>query len=98
MNPADHCTRYTPFSQLMSQTSWTNGPKCLKDNSSFNSSESLIVDEENVSTVIEHRQVNIATSNTKKTQNCIKWEYYSLFTKLVRHISSIMNLKKNGLI
>ena len=46
MNPADHCTRYTPFSQLMSQTSWTNGPKCLKDNSSFNSSESLTVDED----------------------------------------------------
>ena len=22
MNPADYCTRYTPFSQLMSQTSW----------------------------------------------------------------------------
>ena len=21
MNPADHCTHYTPFSQLMSQTS-----------------------------------------------------------------------------
>ena len=66
MNPADHCTRYTPFSQLMSQTSWTNGPKCLKDNSSFTSSESLTVDEENVSTVIEQRQVNIATSSTKK--------------------------------
>ena len=29
MKPADHCTRYTPFSQLMSQTSWTDG---LKDN------------------------------------------------------------------
>ena len=66
MNPADHCTRYTPFSQLMSQTSSIDGPKCLKDNSSFNSGESLNVDEENVSTVIEERQVHIATSNTKK--------------------------------
>ena len=52
MNPADHCTRYTPFSQLLSQTSWINGPKCLQDNSSFNSSESLTVDEENVTTAI----------------------------------------------
>ena len=25
MNPADHCTRYTPFSQLLSQTSLING-------------------------------------------------------------------------
>ena len=72
MNPADHCTRYAPFSQLMSQTNWINGPKCLKDNSSFNSSESLTVDEENVSTVIEERQVHIATNNTKKTHSCIK--------------------------
>ena len=52
----------------MIQNMMANGPKCLKDNSSFNSSESLIVDEENVSTVIEERQVHIATSNTKKTQ------------------------------
>ena len=66
MNPADHCTRYTPFSQLMSQTSWIDGPKCLKYNSSFNSSESLTVDEENASTVIEECQVHIATNNTKK--------------------------------
>ena len=29
LKPADHCTRCTPFSQLMSQTSWTDG---LKDN------------------------------------------------------------------
>ena len=94
MNPADHCTRYTPFSQLMSQTSWTNGPKCLKDNSSFNSSESLTVDEENVSTVIEECQVYIATSNTQETHSCIKWGYYLSFTKLVRHILSIMKLKE----
>ena len=47
MNPADHCTRYTPLSQLMSQNSWIDGPKCLKNNSSFYSSESLTVDEEN---------------------------------------------------
>ena len=66
MNPADHCTRYAPFSQLMSQTSWINGPKCLKDNSSFNSSESLTGDEENVSTVMKERQVHITTNNTKK--------------------------------
>ena len=68
MNPADHCTRYTSFNQLMSQTSWIDGPKCLKDNGSFNSSESLTIDEENVSTVIEKRQVHIGTSNTKRTQ------------------------------
>ena len=52
LNPADHRTRYTRFSQLMSQTSWTDGPKCLKCNSSFNSSESRTVDEENVSTKV----------------------------------------------
>ena len=94
MNPADHCTRYTRFSQLMSQTSWIDGPKCLKCNSSFNSSESRIVDKENVSTAIEERQVHIATNNTKKTHSCIIWEYYSSFAKLVRHISSIMKLKE----
>ena len=55
MNAADHCTRYTSFNQLMSQTSWIDGPKCLKDNGSFNSSESLTIDEENVSTVTEKR-------------------------------------------
>ena len=86
MNPADHCTCYTPFSQVMSQKSWKKGPTCLKDNSSLKSSESLTVDEENVSTVIEEHQVYTATSNTKKTHSCIKWEYYSSFTNLVRHI------------
>ena len=94
MNPADHCTRYTRFSQLMSQTSWIDGPKCLKCNSSFNSSQSLTVDEENVSIAIEEHQVHIPTSNIKKTHSCIKWEYYSSFPKLVRHISSIMKLKE----
>ena len=91
MNPADH---RTTFSQLMSQTNWMDRPKCLKDNSSFNSSESLTVDEENVSTATEERQVYIATNNTKKTHSCIKWEYYSSFPKLVRNISSIMKLKE----
>ena len=66
MNPADHCTCYTLFSQVMSQKSWKKGPTCLKDNSSLKSSESLTVDEENVSTVIEEHQVYTATSNTKK--------------------------------
>ena len=94
MNPADHCTRYTPLSQLMSQNSWIDGPKCLKNNSSFNSSESLTVDEENWSTLIEERQVHIATNSTKKTHSCIKWEYYLSFPKLVRHISLIMKLKE----
>ena len=94
MNPAYHCTRYTPFSQLMSQTSWIDGPKCLKDNSSFNSRESLTVDEENVSTVIEEHQVHIVTNNTEKAHSCIKWKYYSSFPKLVGHISSIMKLKE----
>ena len=94
MNPADHCTHYTPFTQLMSQTNWVDGPRCLKDNSSFNSSESLTVYEENVSTVTEEHQVHIARNNTKNTHSCIKWEYYSSFPKLVRHISSIMKLKE----
>ena len=67
MNPAEHCTRYTPFSQLMSQTSWIDVPKCLKCNSSFTSSESLTIDGENLSTVIGECQVHIATNNTEKT-------------------------------
>ena len=94
INPADHCTRYTPFSQLMCQTNWIDGPECLKDNSSFKSSESFTIDEENVSTVIAECQVHIATNNTKKTNSCIKWEYYLSFPKIVRRISSIMKLKK----
>ena len=93
MNPADHCTRYTPFSHI-SQTSWIDGPECLKDNSSFKSSESFTINEENVSTVMEECQVHIATNNTKKTNSCIKWEYYLSFPKIVRRISSIMKLKK----
>ena len=87
MNPVEHCARYTHFSQLMSPTSWIDGPKCLKDSSSFNSSGSLTVDEENVSTVTKEHQVHIAASNTKKTHSCIKSEYYSPLPKLVRHIS-----------
>ena len=82
LSPVDHCTRYTPFSQLMAQ-SWIDGHKCLKDNSSFNSSESLTIDEKNVLTVIEERQVHITTNITKKTHSCIKWEYYSSFPKLL---------------
>ena len=61
----------------MSPTSWIDGPKCLNDNdnSSFNSSESLTVDEENASTVIEEHQVHIAKNNTKKRHSCINWEH-----------------------
>ena len=57
-------------------------------------SEPLTVDEQNVSTAIEERQVHIATNNTKKTHCCIKWECYSSFPKLVKRISSIMKLKE----
>ena len=28
-NPADHCTRYLPFSALSSNSNWTTGPKFL---------------------------------------------------------------------
>ena len=94
MNPAEHCAGYTHFSQLMSPTSWIDGPKYLKDSSSFNSSESFTVDEENVSTVRKEHQVHITARNTKKTHIRIKWEYYSPLPKLVRHISSILKLKE----
>ena len=94
MNPADHCTRYTRFSQLMSQTTWIDGLKCLKYNSSFNSSESVTVDEENVSTAIEEHQVHIPTNNTKKKTQLHKMGILLVIPKVVRHISSIMRLKE----
>ena len=83
-----------PLVNLCLKPAGIDGPKCLKDNSNVNSSESLTVDEENVSAVIEERQVHIAANNTKKRHSWIKWEYYSSFPKLVRHISSIMKLKE----
>ena len=58
-------------------------------NSSFNSSESLTVDEENVSIVTEERQVHIASNNAKKnTHSLIKCKYYSSFSMLMRHMKN----------
>ena len=82
MNATDHCIRYTPLSQLMSQTSWIDGAKCLKDKSSFNSSTSITVDEENVSTVVAECHLHIATSNTKKHTQLHKLEILLVIHKV----------------
>ena len=82
MNATDHCIRYIPFSQLMSQTSWIDGAKCLKDKSSFNSSTSITVDEENVSTVVEECQVHVATCHTKKHTQLHKLEILLVIHKI----------------
>jgi len=99
-NPADHCTRYTNFSDLQSLTNWLNGPEFLHQ-PSFDY-DSFIDNQHDESNDENDEEPNVNTSATTTSindtpSNIVDWERYSTFTKLIRSIAWILKFKNHWL-
>ena len=96
LNPADMCTRYHSFQCLNSDSIWIRGINFLYRNKNENAFEYVIENNE-----IENFNVNLATNLTTKSSNSpkfissIKWNHYSSYYKLLKHIAWILKLKRN---
>ena len=96
LNPADMCTRYHSFQYLNSDSIWIRGPNFLYRNEKENAFEYVIENNEK-----ESFNVNFATNSTTKSSNSrkfissIKWNHYSSYYKLSKHIAWILKLKRN---
>ena len=90
-NPADMCTRYIPLLELSTNTTWVKGPSFLYDNDcKFND------DIENTTELLDDHDTTLLNQITKQEHyvSFIKWNYYSSFTKLIRHIAALMKFKR----
>ena len=99
-NPADHCTRYTNFSDLQSLTNWLNGPEFLHqpsfDYDSFTDNQfDESNDENDEETDVSTSATAILTSGT--TSNVVDWKRFSSFTRLIRTIAWILKFKNRWL-
>ena len=96
LNPTDMCTRYHSFQYLNSDSIWIRGPNFLYRNEKENTFEYVIENNET-----ENFNVNFATNSTIKSSNLpkfipsIKWNHYSSYYKLLKHIEWILKLKRN---
>ena len=90
LNPADHCTRYLPFSVLSLKSNWIAGPKFLCAGSVITfKTESIQVEAEDVE---KHTHLII---NQKNHKSILKWEHYSSYFKLLRHVAYILKIKRH---
>ena len=90
-NPADHCTRYTHCSKILNETNWIKGPEILHNNTY--TAKTIIKNDIIPDDLIDKVQIQTIASDELKT-TYIKWEHYSSFTKLVRHIALIIKLRQ----
>ena len=96
INPADMCTRSHSFQYLNSDPVWIRDPNFLYQNKNKNTFEYVIKNNET-----ENFNVNLATSSTIKSSNSpkfispIKWNHYSSYYELLKHIAWILKLKQN---
>ena len=90
------CTRYHSFQYLNSDSLWIRGPNFLYRNEKENAFDNVIENNE-----AENFNVNFATNSTTKSSNSpkficsIKWNHYSSYYKLLKHIAWISKLKQN---
>ena len=90
------CTRFHSFQYLNSDSIWTRGPNFLYQNEKENAFEYVIENNET-----GNFNVNLATNSTKKSSNSpkfisyLKWNHYSSYYKLLKHIAWILKLKQN---
>ena len=93
-NPADLCTRtHTDFKSI--QQKWFYGPETIHQK---------ILDLKEINTrnqFEENSGINIGlTTHNSKSENCntyqiIKWDSYSSWNKLVRHVALLVKIKQN---
>ena len=94
LNPADMYTRYHSSQYLNSDSIWIRGLTFCR-NEKENAFQYVI---ENNQT--ENFNINFATNSTTKSSNpptfvsSIKWNHYSLYYKLLKHIAWILKLKQ----
>ena len=90
LNPADHCTRYLPFSVLSLKSNCIAG-------SGFDCASSVIIIKTE-STQVEAEDVEKHTHLLINQENnsdisVLKWEHYSSYFKLLRHVAYILKMK-----
>ena len=96
LNPADMCTLYHSFHCFNSDSIWIRGINFLYRNENENAFEYVIENNET-----ENFNVNLATNSSTKSSNLpkfissIKWNHYSSYYKLLKHIAWILKLKQN---
>ena len=92
LNPADHCTRYLPFSVLSLKSNWIAGPRFLCASSVIIlKTESTQVEAEDVE---KHTHLLINRENNSDI-SVLKWEHYSSYFKLLRHVAYILKMKRH---
>ena len=82
------CTRYTPLQQLHPKFVWIIGPSLLYQNNtrvSENEFYNLLHEFNNIGSSC----LNSMTKH-QEYQSFIKWNHYSSFDKLVKHIDALM--------
>ena len=90
-NPAELCTRYMPFSILKNSKIWFYGPE--KSNQFIKSDESKVNNDDRG---LEYNYlVNTVQNLTEKYPKiAFRWERYSSYTKLLRHIAWVIKIVK----
>ena len=93
-NPTELCTRTQTDFKLMHQK-WFYGPETIRQTT-------LDLKEINIRIQFEENSgINISlTTHNSKTENCnsyqiIKWDSYSSWNKLVRHVALLVKIKQN---
>lgn len=89
-NPADLCTRYTPFSILKSNKTWFYGPEIDNLVIPNDETENSITDTEE-----DHSSVNFTNLKSIDNKELFNWEHYSSYTKLLRHVAWVIKIVKN---
>ena len=96
LNPADHCTRYSKFSDLLYLPNWFEGPSFLhQPEFNFGKFENNTSED---ATEVDNVNLNAAstttTSETSMTSNVINWQRFSSFKRLARTIAWIVRFKE----
>ena len=95
LNPADMCTRYRSFQYLSPSSVWIKGPDFLYQNECENKFEHTPEINESEIFNVNNTKSNVTTPT--KFISCIKWNHYSSYFKLLKHIAWILKLKRNYL-
>ena len=98
LNPADEATRYNPT--ISTSSRWLCGPSFLLEDEQYwprndvnNNKECSIED----TSTINVNVIDEVNCTSKYINETVKWNHYSSWIKLVRHITWIIKLKRNWL-
>ena len=99
-NPADMCTRELSFVNLKDNSLWKYGPTFLLEEQiptfeQIPNKKEIIQDNKNQEFNARINATNNDTSKINKYNEVIKWNHYSNWFKLLRHVSWILKIKNN---